>query len=471
MRNISGSLGSVVAHLGGVRGVVAADADHLAARDDRREQPDVGERVLLLGQLDADVQRVARQRHDGGVGAGLAALVDSSGDDAELGSSPVVNLAIRTSVSLPRGDGSECAVTGGDVHRARADSRAADEPTWRARAAAHEARVDALGASRTSRAARRAITHPVEDFLFTYYSQRPAALRRWHPGYGVALAGRGAVRPGCRATPSTATRRGRPGARCLAAAAARRRCATLLARDRVAARRRSAASGCTSGRWSTGSRSTRSGMPPGRCGSGRPAPTRSSSRTGSRCSHFDAFRFFTAVGPAAATPSSPAATTGPAFEQPGCLHAGMDLYKHAFRLTPLVRSDLVADCFELARDIRELDMRAAPYDLTGRSATQPRRASRPPRASGVRRGAASLRRAWRAAASAAHRVVRSAARCRRPVPLRPGGHNRGRCPDSNTPGRLIDVTTGARALLLEVRRSPARPRTEPRTSPSCGRGW
>jgi hypothetical protein len=42
----------------------------------------------------------------------------------------------------------------------------------------------------------------------------------------------------------------------------------------------------------------------------------------------------------------------------------MDLYKHAFRLTPLVCSELVADCFELARDIRVLDMRASPYDLS-----------------------------------------------------------------------------------------------------------
>ena len=41
----------------------------------------------------------------------------------------------------------------------------------------------------------------------------------------------------------------------------------------------------------------------------------------------------------------------------------MDLYKHAFRLSPMVDSDLVADCFELAWDIRTLDMRAAPYDL------------------------------------------------------------------------------------------------------------
>jgi hypothetical protein len=80
------------------------------------------------------------------------------------------------------------------------------------------------------------------------------------------------------------------------------------------------------------------------------------------CSHFDAFRFFT-------EPARPlnalAPTSGdrPAYEQPGCLHAGMDLYKHAFRLTPMIDSDLVADCFELARDIRVLDMRAAPYDL------------------------------------------------------------------------------------------------------------
>ena len=41
----------------------------------------------------------------------------------------------------------------------------------------------------------------------------------------------------------------------------------------------------------------------------------------------------------------------------------MDLYKWAHKLVPAVSSDLVMDCFELARDIRVLDMRAAPYDL------------------------------------------------------------------------------------------------------------
>jgi hypothetical protein len=42
----------------------------------------------------------------------------------------------------------------------------------------------------------------------------------------------------------------------------------------------------------------------------------------------------------------------------------MDLYKWAAKLMPLTPSPLILDCFELARDIRTLDMRASPYDLT-----------------------------------------------------------------------------------------------------------
>src|SRR4051812_31868826 len=52
--------------------------------------------------------------------------------------------------------------------------------------AAHHARVDALLAGHLERAQSGA-KHPVEDFLFTYYSLRPAQLRRWHPGARVAL--------------------------------------------------------------------------------------------------------------------------------------------------------------------------------------------------------------------------------------------------------------------------------------------
>ena len=85
-------------------------------------------------------------------------------------------------------------------------------------------------------------------------------------------------------------------------------------------------------------------------------------RHGIRCSHFDAYRFFTD----SARPRNalrPTRDSQVAMEQPGCLHAGMDVYKWAFKLTPLVPSDLVADAFELAREIRVLDMEASPYDL------------------------------------------------------------------------------------------------------------
>lgn len=42
----------------------------------------------------------------------------------------------------------------------------------------------------------------------------------------------------------------------------------------------------------------------------------------------------------------------------------MDIYKWAYKLSPLIPSELVADAFVLAREIRELDMRASPYDLS-----------------------------------------------------------------------------------------------------------
>ena len=50
-------------------------------------------------------------------------------------------------------------------------------------------------------------------------------------------------------------------------------------------------------------------------------------------------------------------------EQPGCVHAAMDLYKFAGKLLPLVDSDLLLDACELAYAARELDMKASPYDL------------------------------------------------------------------------------------------------------------
>ena len=82
-----------------------------------------------------------------------------------------------------------------------------------------------------------------------------------------------------------------------------------------------------------------------------------------RCSHFDAYRFFTADAAPRNTGSLSRATQRD-WEQPGCLHANMDLYKWSYKLSPLIDSELILDCLELAAAAREIDMRASPYDLT-----------------------------------------------------------------------------------------------------------
>ena len=82
-----------------------------------------------------------------------------------------------------------------------------------------------------------------------------------------------------------------------------------------------------------------------------------------RCSHYDAFRFFT---PEARVRNvlKPDAETHPQMEQPGCLHGGaMDLYRWAFKLDPGVPGDLLLDAFDIARRARILDMRSSPYDV------------------------------------------------------------------------------------------------------------
>ena len=81
-----------------------------------------------------------------------------------------------------------------------------------------------------------------------------------------------------------------------------------------------------------------------------------------RCTHFDAYRFFTDEA-APRNVETPTRERQVELEQPGCLHATMDLFKWATKLGPLVPGELLLDCFELARDVRTLDMRASPYDL------------------------------------------------------------------------------------------------------------
>ena len=83
---------------------------------------------------------------------------------------------------------------------------------------------------------------------------------------------------------------------------------------------------------------------------------------GVRCSHYDAFRFFT---PPAVPLNRWALNREQTAEhdQPGCVHVAMDLYKFAIKIAPFGRSEVLGDAFELAVAARELDMRASPYDL------------------------------------------------------------------------------------------------------------
>jgi hypothetical protein len=237
---------------------------------------------------------------------------------------------------------------------------------WRAREAVHHARVDAMLAGHLERA-RRGEKHPVEDFLFTYYSHRPAQLRRWHPGPDFVLAdaadratwrdhvevdlaggGRGVTVD----VPAFTTRRGEALAHVralLAATASRPAQLGCFGLHEWAMVYRQAPDAVRHAAW------------PLRLGPAGTDAVVDAHRV--RCSHFDAFRFFT---PAAAPRNAlrPTRADTVRLEQPGCLHATMDLYKWAYKLVPAVASGLVLDAFELARAVRELDMRASPYDLS-----------------------------------------------------------------------------------------------------------
>jgi hypothetical protein len=233
-----------------------------------------------------------------------------------------------------------------------------EEATWRQRQAAHHERVDGWIGPHLQRA-RRGEKHPVHDFLFTYYSHRPAQLRRWHPGVGVALAG---------SPPHAAwtdyRRDGDVVAVDLAVVLDRRGSAIVYFADllRATAERRPLFGCFGLHEWAMVYRTpqVRHESWPLRLSEADLAEVVEAAPL--RCTHYDAFRFFTP----AAVPRNTLQLTReamPAHEQPGCLHTNMDLYKVAYKLTPLLPSELVGDCFELARDIRELDMRASPYDL------------------------------------------------------------------------------------------------------------
>jgi hypothetical protein len=234
---------------------------------------------------------------------------------------------------------------------------------WSALAQAHAQRADAMTAGHRARkaAGRR---HAVEDFLYTYYSTKPSHLRRWHPGGDVRLA----------ATPD-----GPPPHAGWRWYSTDSDGAVSLDRSRYLSERgdtvrfvhrllsatasRAAFTGCFGlHEWAMVYRQGEHRHPlPLRLGQeGTDAVVETHPV---RCTHFDAFRFFT---PAAVSLNrvQPTRATQVAMEQPGCLHASMDCHKWASKLGPSVPGDLALDCFALACDVRRLDMQASPYDLS-----------------------------------------------------------------------------------------------------------
>jgi hypothetical protein len=209
---------------------------------------------------------------------------------------------------------------------------------------------------------RRGIKHPIEDFLFDYYPYSPSKLERWHPGYGVVLEGPeshpylalSGYRPEADGATADVARLGKQAARL----------ATTIAILEATADR-SPVTGCFAlHEWAmvygcTQEQVRHSGLPL-RMDPGSVVAT--VDELGLRCTHLDAFRFFApeAVPLNSLTPTRVDQVRN---EQPGCLHASMDLYKYGFWFSPFVPSELVLDCFENAMRARELDMRASPYDM------------------------------------------------------------------------------------------------------------
>jgi hypothetical protein len=233
------------------------------------------------------------------------------------------------------------------------------ESQWRDAASAHARRAEQWTVPHLDRR-RRAIKHPVMDFLFDYYPYSPGRLRTWHPGLGVRL--EGAWSPPSLANHYTFgddgwtvdPERADPG----------RLDVTL--RILRGTQSRPAQHSCFGmHEWAmvyrldpTKLRHQHENL--------RVDPdviVDTVDHVGLRCTHIDAYRFFTSD----AEPLNahiPTRANQPDIEQPGCIHANMDLFKYAMWFQPYLSGALILDCFELTAFAREIDMRASPYDLT-----------------------------------------------------------------------------------------------------------
>ncbi len=227
--------------------------------------------------------------------------------------------------------------------------------------AEHQNRVDEWTSDRVSRASI-AKWHPVYDFLFEYYPYRAAKLKRWSPGCNVLVSGASTAEfdwcgfwreceGGIVIPPSTFPTH-------------RKKYLTWSIRYLSNTAERTPFFGCFGlHEWAMvyQTESVRHDYVPLRL------PVEEINRvveaSDLRCSHYDAFRFFTPR----AVPRNRLQLTRETtldHDQRGCIHVTMDLYKFAHKVSPFSSSELVTETFLLAAKAREIDMRASPYDLT-----------------------------------------------------------------------------------------------------------
>lgn len=228
---------------------------------------------------------------------------------------------------------------------------------WQERARKHQARVSEWIDPVLERRSRHA-RHPVYDFLFEYYSFRPAQLLRWSPGPDVIL--QDADR-----TDGAAVWESVQGGQRLKAFPGNRRAfvdwAIHFLRNTA---ERPPNFGCFGlHEWAMVYRqpAIRHQEVPLRLS--RPDLDTFLESQQLSCTHFDAFRFFSERAKPRNSMQLERTLTAE-LDQPACIHVNMDLYRFCYKIAPWIESELLADAFALARSARELDMRASPYDLT-----------------------------------------------------------------------------------------------------------
>lgn len=237
--------------------------------------------------------------------------------------------------------------------------------TWQELAGQHMA--EALVFTADSRKRRdRGEAHPVEDFLFDYYPYPLSIIEQWHPGLGVALEFEDlellperfkgkryrVERNVCFLNPNAIS--GKEAER------------LSWIKGLLEATQRHVPNFACHGlhEWAMVYRAEdirHSSIAPLRLPQGEiDALIESRAVT---CTHHDAFRFF-AKEALPLNRIQPSLETRHDNEQPGCVHANMDLYKWAAKSMPWIGSALLLETFRLANELRDLDMRASPYDLS-----------------------------------------------------------------------------------------------------------